>query len=87
MTKIITTMHWKLPQEAKDYFNEHRDLHFPVFGGGKQKMESLNDKWLSDNCTPDDARKDNISMLNPLLNEWTTIYLVHKNLSLLPAAT
>ena len=86
-TKLITTVHWNVPQKFKDYIDNNKDNHFLVFGGGKKRLESLNDKWLLENCTPDDARQDNISELNPYLNEQTSIYLVYKNMDLLPSDT
>lgn len=87
MTKLITTVHWSVPQQFKDHIDQNKDLHCLVFGGGKQRLDGLNDKWLSDNCIPDDARPNNISKLNPFLNEMTSIYLIHKNLGLLDGHT
>ena len=78
--KVIVTMHWKIPQAAKDYFDQHKDIYLPVFAGGRKTLEATKDKWLLDNCIADDDYKDNISELNPILNENTTMYLVHKNL-------
>lgn len=86
-TKLITTIHWKLPKEAKEYFEANKDLHTLVFGGGKKHLDSIKDKWLKDNCIPDDVVTPNISDLNPQLNEMTTIYLIHNHLGLLDGYT
>lgn len=42
---------------------------------------------MLDNCIADDSCADNISYLNPYLNELTTIYLIYKNLRLLDGHT
>ena len=34
MTKIITTVHYVLPDEAKQHFEKNKDLYVLVFGGG-----------------------------------------------------
>lgn len=84
-TCMATTTFWNLPEEAKKYFEKNSDIHLLVCGGGKKRLESLGDKWMEEHCIPDDAFKDNISHLNSSLNEWTTLYLVRKNLRVLPA--
>lgn len=58
-----------------------------MFGGGKRMMELCKDKWLIDNAIPDDIKADNISNLNPVLNELTPLYLIWKHPDLLPPNT
>jgi len=85
-TKLITTVHWNVPDEFKKYVEQSNNLHFLVFGGGRKRLEELNDDWLVKHCTPDDFNPhDNISNLNPYLNEMTSIYTVYKNPNLLPS--
>lgn len=86
-TKLVTTIHYSVPGPFKEYMQNNRDIYLLVFGGGKQKLESINDKWLLENCMPDDICPKNISHLNPILNEMTTVFLVRSNLRLLPAST
>lgn len=87
MTKIICSLHWTPAEPLKKHLKENRDLIVPVFGGGRENMKLCNDEWLDKNVIPDDCRKDNISELNPILNELTTLYLIHKNLGLLDGHT
>lgn len=82
--KLITTVHWSVPDEFKKHIEENKDLHFLVFGGGRKRLDSLDDDWLKKHCIPDDTNEDNISKLNPYLNEMTSIYTIYKNQSLLP---
>lgn len=84
-TRIITTVHWAIPEEFKKHVEKSGDLHLLVFGGGRKRLEELNDEWLTKRCVPDDYNaSDNISNLNPYLNEMTSIYTVWKNPDLLP---
>lgn len=86
-TKLITTVHWAVPEEFKKHVEESNGLYFLVFGGGSKRLEELNDSWLKERCVPDDTNEDNISNLNPYLNEMTSIYTVWKNQGLLPPDT
>ena len=83
-TKMLMTLHWKAPDELKELVDKSNGLYCPVFGGGKQALDALGDEWMSSHCIPDDERKDNISHLNQQLNEMTSLYLIYKNLGLLP---
>ena len=83
-TQIVTNVFWNLPDEAKRHFDANADIHLLVCGGGKKRLESLNDQWMTEHCIPDDSFEDNISHLNPALNEWTSIYMVYKNIGVLP---
>lgn len=87
MTKCIMSLHWKPCQQLKDFLDANKDLYVPVFGGGKKAMEYFNDDWINKNVIPDDYCKDNISELNPILNEMTSLYLIWKNLRLLDGHT
>jgi hypothetical protein len=82
--KLITTVHWNVPDQFKQHVDETGNFHFLVFGGGRKRLEGLKDAWLLEHCTPDDYNADdNISELNPYLNEMTSIYTVWKNPELL----
>lgn len=87
MTKIICCIHWTPCDQLKQHLTANKDLFVPVFGGGKQNMDVCNDTWLDQYVIPDDKCKDNISDLNPILNELTTLYLIYKNLRLLDGHT
>lgn len=52
--KLITTVHWSVPDEFKKHIEENEELHFLVFGGGKKRLDSLDDDWLKKHCIPDD---------------------------------
>lgn len=77
--KIVTTVYYALPPEAKEYYEESRGLHVLVFGGGRRKLEELNDRWMEENCVADDDYEDNISAMNPFVNEMTTIYAAYRH--------
>lgn len=65
-TRLITTVHWNVPDEFKKHIEQNDDLHLLVFGGGSERLKNLNDEWLMKRCVPDDYNKsDNISKLNP----------------------
>lgn len=87
MTKIICNIHWTPCDPLKKYLEDNKDLYVPVFGGGKDVMKLCNDKWLDEHVLTDDCCEDNISDLNPILNEITSLYLIHKNLGLLDGHT
>ena len=87
MTKIICNLHWTPCDQLKQHLENNKDLFVPVFGGGKEVMKLCNDKWLDEHVLADDCCKDNISDLNPLLNEMTSLYLIWKNLRLLDGHT
>ena len=40
-TKLITTVHWNVPQKFKDYIDNNKDNHFLVFGGGSVQKVSM----------------------------------------------
>ncbi len=86
-TKIICNLHWTPTEPLKKHLEENNDLIVPVFGGGKEVMKLCNDKWLDKHVLTDDCCKDNISDLNPILNEMTSLYLIYKNLRLLDGHT
>ena len=87
MTKIICSLHWTPAEPLKKYLEDNKDLIVPVFGGGKECMNLCNNEWVNEHAIPDDKCKDNISELNPILNELTPLYLIHKNLGLLDGHT
>lgn len=80
-TQIIMTLHWTPPQELKDYIDANKDLVVPICGGAS--LKDSDDEWVKKNVLMDDCRPDNISHLNPQLNELTNVYLIWKNISLL----
>ena len=79
-TKIICSVHWIPKTGFKELIDQNKDLYLPICGGSL--LKDSEDQWVKDNVLMDNCKKDNISVLNPILNELTTIYLVWKNLSL-----
>lgn len=79
-TKIICSVHWLPPTGLKEFIDKNKDIYLPICGGSH--LQDSEDEWVKNNVVMDNSKKDNISVLNPILNELTTIYLVWKNLSL-----
>ena len=80
-TQIIMSLHWNPPRELKDYIERNKDLVLPICGGSVLKFSD--DEWVKKNVLMDDRKPQNISNLNPHLNELTNVYLIWRNLDLL----
>ena len=78
-TKIITSIYYEMPNELKKFLNANSDIYLPINGGGSLKGKTT---ILMDDCRP-----DNISNLNPIINELTPLYLIANNQDLLPRDT
>ena len=67
-------MFYPPPEELRVFLESNSDLYFPIRGGNSLEQ----DQWCVDHAESD-AGSDNISGLNPLLNEMTSIYWFWKN--------
>ena len=83
-TKIACNVHWIPPRGFKDFIDQNKDIYMPICGGSH--LKDSQDEWIKKNILMDDCKPDNISILNPILNELTTLYLVYKNLELVGSA-
>ena len=67
-------MFYPPPDELKAFLKANSDLYIPVRGGNSLEC----DRWCVDHAESD-ASGNNISNLNQLLNEMTSIYWFWKN--------
>lgn len=74
-TKLIMNIFYNPPKMLRDYIDDNKDLYLPINCGNLK-----GNSWCDENLTYENELKDNISFLNPKLNEMTTIYSFWKNI-------
>lgn len=78
-TKMIVSVYYAPTPELSEFLEANKDIYLPINGGASLKGKT--------SMMMDDCKTDNISHLNPILNELTPLYLIAKNLDLLPGDT
>lgn len=73
--KIILNIFYEPVDKLKKIVEENKDVLVPINGGSKLK----DNDWVKTYCYFDDEGLDNISHLNPILNEFSSIYWIWKN--------